>query len=120
MTFEGLFGKILAAMVLVGRMPGYSAAELRGIRRSCPKFPRLQQTVFNRIRELGLFGCFRGCRAGYKVRSKKQNGVSSSSRKVGQYPQMQYFPNVNKPDVNTNELIYRIPSYQQIDMNRIR
>ena len=88
----------------------FSVAELRGIRRSCSKRPRLQQNVFNRMKELGLFR-FRGCRAGQREILKRQNESRSSCRNVVQYSSvMQSLPDVNKLDININEMKHRSPS----------
>ena len=53
-------------------MPGYSSAVLRGLRRLCPRRPWLEQTVFNKVSELGLLKPFRGCRAGIKQKKRTE------------------------------------------------
>ena len=57
-------------------MPGYSSAVLRGLRRLCPRRPWLDQTVFNKVTELGLLKPFRGSRAGVTQKRRAECGIS--------------------------------------------
>ena len=53
---------------LIGRIPRYCSTALHIIRRLQPRPQKIDQTAFDRIRELGLLKPLRGCKAGVRLR----------------------------------------------------